>query len=228
MTRSHFFYGLLLPGHSTVCMVLQSVRGSPVSARNARSQARCGRMQAKVVAQAAATGTAKKSVPTELEEGELPLNTFSPKKPFKAKIKSVEKITGPKATGETYHIIIDTKGDIPFWEGQSYGVIPPVSDLFKPTARLRSGPGRRFTRIKREVSLRRVRRQTLEERRCLTVPDCIPSLPLDTATSSTDRQLLFVCEEQLSGTQKRTQMTPRRRASARTSWLTPSPEMRSA
>lgn len=89
-------------------------------------------MQAKVVAQAAATGTAKKSVPTELEEGELPLNTFSPKKPFKAKIKSVEKITGPKATGETYHIIIDTKGDIPFWEGQSYGVIPPVSDLLKP------------------------------------------------------------------------------------------------
>ncbi|KAL0047866.1 hypothetical protein WJX82_001905 [Trebouxia sp. C0006] len=103
----------------------RSVRGSPVSAKNARSQARCGRMQAKVVAQAAATGTAKKSVPTELEEGELPLNTFSPKKPFKAKIKSVEKITGPKATGETYHIIIDTKGDIPFWEGQSYGVIPP-------------------------------------------------------------------------------------------------------
>lgn len=90
-------------------------------------------MQAKIVAQAAATGTAKKSVPTELEEGELPLNTFSPKKPFKAKIKSVEKITGPKATGETYHIIIDTDGDIPFWEGQSYGVIPPVSALCDPS-----------------------------------------------------------------------------------------------
>ena len=84
-------------------------------------------MQTKVFAQAAATGAVKNKVPTELEEGELPLNTFSPKKPFKAKAKSVEKITGPKATGETYHIIIDTKGDIPFWEGQSYGVIPPVS-----------------------------------------------------------------------------------------------------
>lgn len=109
------------------CTALQSVRGCPVVARHGRSQARCGRMQARVVAQAAATGTAKISVPTELEDGELPLNTFSPKKPFKAKVKSVEKITGPKATGETYHIIIDTEGDIPFWEGQSYGVIPPVS-----------------------------------------------------------------------------------------------------
>lgn len=86
-------------------------------------------MQAKVISQAAATKSEKKSVPVELEEGELPLNTFSPKKPFKAKIKSVEKITGAKATGETYHIIIDTDGDIPFWEGQSYGVIPPVSVL---------------------------------------------------------------------------------------------------
>ena len=184
-------------------------------------------MQAKVLAQAAATGTAKKSVPTELEEGELPLNTFSPKKPFKAKIKSVEKITGPKATGETYHIIIDTKGDIPFWEGQSYGVIPPVSDLFKPMAWRRWGYGRRLTRIKCNHSSRRVRRQTPEESRCPTVPDCIPLLPLDTVTSSTERQLLFACEEQLSGTRKRTQTTPRRRASAQTSWLMPSLEMRS-
>lgn len=106
---------------------LQSVLGRPV--RNARSQTRCGRMQTRVVAQAAAQTEqkAKTKVPTELEDGELPLNTFSPKKPFIAKIRSVEKITGPKATGETCHIIIDTKGDIPFWEGQSYGVIPPVS-----------------------------------------------------------------------------------------------------
>lgn len=83
-------------------------------------------MQARVVAQAAATEQ-KTKVPTELEDGELPLNTFSPKKPFVAKIRSVETITGPKATGQTCHIIIDTNGDIPFWEGQSYGVIPPVS-----------------------------------------------------------------------------------------------------
>ena len=39
---------------------------------------------------------------------------------------SVETITGPKATGETCNIVIETKGDIPYWEGQSYGVVPPV------------------------------------------------------------------------------------------------------
>jgi hypothetical protein len=65
-------------------------------------------------------------VPTELEDGDLPLNTFSPKKPFKGKVVSVEKITGPKATGETCNIVIETNGDLPYWEGQSYGVIPPV------------------------------------------------------------------------------------------------------
>jgi ferredoxin--NADP+ reductase len=41
------------------------------------------------------------------------------------RIKSVKRIVGPKATGETMHIIIETDGKIPFWEGQSYGVIPP-------------------------------------------------------------------------------------------------------
>eukprot|EP01025_Chloroclados_australasicus_P014992 TRINITY_DN1710_c0_g1_i4.p2 TRINITY_DN1710_c0_g1~~TRINITY_DN1710_c0_g1_i4.p2 ORF type:complete len:381 (+),score=46.23 TRINITY_DN1710_c0_g1_i4:68-1210(+) len=79
-----------------------------------------------VIARAASTQQiSKKDVPLELEEGEMPMNTFSPKKPFKAKIKSVERIVGPKATGETCNIVIDTNGDIPFWEGQSYGVIPP-------------------------------------------------------------------------------------------------------
>jgi ferredoxin--NADP+ reductase len=79
-----------------------------------------------VRAQAAATTLKKADVPLALEEGPMPLNTFGPKKPFKATIKSVERIVGPKATGETMHIVIETNGDIPFWEGQSYGVIPPV------------------------------------------------------------------------------------------------------
>lgn len=78
-------------------------------------------------AQVPITVDKKSKVPLKLEEGDVPLNTFSPKKPFKAKIKSVERIVGPKATGETCHIVIETNGDIPFWEGQSYGVIPPVS-----------------------------------------------------------------------------------------------------
>eukprot|EP00798_Chlamydomonas_sp_ICE-L_P013125 gene13125-3445_t len=71
------------------------------------------------------TDVKKYTVPTVLEEGEMPMNTFNNKKPFTARIRSVERIVGPKATGETMHIIVETDGDIPFWEGQSYGVIPP-------------------------------------------------------------------------------------------------------
>jgi ferredoxin--NADP+ reductase len=77
--------------------------------------------------------TAPKTVPasgkgkcaTGLEGGELPLNTYPNKAPFIGKIMSVERIVGPKATGETTHIIIDHQGKMPYWEGQSYGVIPP-------------------------------------------------------------------------------------------------------
>lgn len=71
----------------------------------------------------------KAKVVTGLEGSDVPVNTFNSKKPFKGKIKSVERIVGPKATGETCHIIIETGGDIPFHEGQSYGVVPPVSHL---------------------------------------------------------------------------------------------------
>ena len=80
-----------------------------------------------VVARAAVSTLTRREVPLKLEEGEMPLNTFSNKKPFKGKIVSVERIVGPKATGETCNIVIETRGEIPFWEGQSYGVIPPVS-----------------------------------------------------------------------------------------------------
>lgn len=51
----------------------------------------------------------------QLEEGEMPINTYGPKAPYIGKIKSVQKIVGAKATGETYHIVIDTAGKIPFW-----------------------------------------------------------------------------------------------------------------
>lgn len=81
-------------------------------------------------AQAASTSgktIAREAVPLELEKGEMPLNTFGPKTPFKATVKSVKRIVGPKATGETCDVVIQTDGKIPFWEGQSYGVIPPVS-----------------------------------------------------------------------------------------------------
>ena len=46
---------------------------------------------------------------------------------------SVETITGPKATGETCNIVIETRGEIPYWEGQSYGVVPPVCYPLDPS-----------------------------------------------------------------------------------------------
>ena len=69
----------------------------------------------------------KAKVAQGLEGSDVPINTFNSKKPFKGKVKSVQRIVGPKATGETCHIIIETDGKIPFHEGQSYGVVPPVS-----------------------------------------------------------------------------------------------------
>lgn len=66
--------------------------------------------------------------PVELENAkEPPLNLYKPKEPYTATIVSVERIVGPKAPGETCHIVIDHGGNVPYWEGQSYGVIPPVS-----------------------------------------------------------------------------------------------------
>ena len=50
-----------------------------------------------------------------------------PKGPYTATIVSIERIVGPKAPGQTCHIVIDHGGNVPNWEGQSYGVIPLVS-----------------------------------------------------------------------------------------------------
>ena len=68
--------------------------------------------------------------PLELEDAKgPPLNLYKPKEPYTATIVSVERIVGPKAPGETCHIVIDHGGIVPYWEGQSYGVIPPVSHI---------------------------------------------------------------------------------------------------
>jgi len=53
------------------------------------------------------------------------VNTYKNKDPFKGKVLSVKRIVGEQATGETCHIIIEHGGRMPFWEGQSWGVIPP-------------------------------------------------------------------------------------------------------
>ncbi|XP_022016678.1 ferredoxin--NADP reductase, root-type isozyme, chloroplastic-like [Helianthus annuus] len=65
--------------------------------------------------------------PLDLEDAkEPPLNLYKPKDSYTATILSVERLVGPKAPGETCHIVIDHGGNVPYWEGQSYGVIPPV------------------------------------------------------------------------------------------------------
>ena len=72
--------------------------------------------------------------PLDLESAkDPPLNTYKPKEPFTATIVSVERLVGPKAPGETCHIVIDHGGNVPYWEGQSYGVIPPVSIPCSPS-----------------------------------------------------------------------------------------------
>jgi len=58
----------------------------------------------------------------------VPVNTFTPKTPYTAKIVSVNRVVGPEATGETCHITIDHGGKMPYYEGQSYGVIAPLED----------------------------------------------------------------------------------------------------
>ena len=82
-------------------------------------------LEMKTTAQKTIPSSGRAKVPLELEKGEVPMNTFGNKAPFAGKIVSVERIVGPKATGETTHIIIDHQGKMPYWEGQSFGVIPP-------------------------------------------------------------------------------------------------------
>lgn len=74
--------------------------------------------------------------PLELENDKVPpLNLYKPKEPYTATILSVERLVGPKAPGETCHIVIDHGGNVPYWEGQSYGIIPPVSIISESISR---------------------------------------------------------------------------------------------
>ncbi|KAL8170583.1 hypothetical protein V2J09_022387 [Rumex salicifolius] len=71
--------------------------------------------------------------PRELENTkEPPMHVYKAKESYTATIVSVERLVGPKAPGETCHIVIDHGGNVPYWEGQSYGVIPPGENPKKP------------------------------------------------------------------------------------------------
>ncbi|KAL8511893.1 hypothetical protein ACS0TY_018364 [Phlomoides rotata] len=78
--------------------------------------------------------TAKVAVsPLSLEDAkEPPLHLYKNKEPYTGTIVSVDRLVGPKAPGETCHIVIDHGGNLPYWEGQSYGIIPPGENPKKP------------------------------------------------------------------------------------------------
>merc|ERR1719313_973439 len=79
------------------------------------------------VASAPATATKQDFLEADpyWDQSTVPVNTYKNKAPFIAKVVSVKRIVGPKATGETCDIVMDHEGKMPYWEGQSYGVIPP-------------------------------------------------------------------------------------------------------
>ena len=47
------------------------------------------------------------------DQSTVPVNVYKNKTPFTGKVVSTKRIVGPKATGETCHIVIDHKGDFP-------------------------------------------------------------------------------------------------------------------
>ena len=59
------------------------------------------------------------------DQKNIPLNTYKNKAPFTSKVVSCKRIVGPQATGETCHIIFNHEGKMPYWEGQSWGVLAP-------------------------------------------------------------------------------------------------------
>jgi sulfite reductase alpha subunit-like flavoprotein len=59
------------------------------------------------------------------DHSNIPMHLFSPKEPCAAQIVSVKRINGPKAPGEVCEVVVNHGGSMPYYEGQSYGVIPP-------------------------------------------------------------------------------------------------------
>lgn len=62
------------------------------------------------------------------DKAKIPLNLFTPRKPYTAKVIYNESIVGPNAPGETRHLIFQHDGNVPYLEGQSIGVMAPGED----------------------------------------------------------------------------------------------------
>lgn len=58
----------------------------------------------------------------------VPVNLFRPNNPYVAKVLYNERVVGEGAPGETKHMIFNTDGNVPYYEGQSIGVIAPGVD----------------------------------------------------------------------------------------------------
>jgi len=62
------------------------------------------------------------------DQSGIPINVAKQKDPFIGKIVSVQRIVGASAPGEICNVVLDHGGKLPYWEGQSYGVLPPGID----------------------------------------------------------------------------------------------------
>mmetsp|Transcript_77203 Transcript_77203/g.113053 ORF Transcript_77203/g.113053 Transcript_77203/m.113053 type:complete len:396 (-) Transcript_77203:353-1540(-) len=62
------------------------------------------------------------------DQSHVPINVAKQKDPFIGKIVSVQRVVGPTAPGEICNVVLDHGGLLPYWEGQSYGVLPPGID----------------------------------------------------------------------------------------------------
>jgi len=128
---------------ATIALATTAAPPAAVAAKKAVEvveEAKCSISAAKVAGGAAAAVVAALGAKTFLfgekkqdfleakpywDQSSVPVNTAKAKNPHTGKVISNKRIVGPKATGETCHIIIDHNGELPYWEGQSFGVIPP-------------------------------------------------------------------------------------------------------
>lgn len=124
----NFAPSVMLQGTNNLSFANKSWTGAALSCR---SKAAAQRSHVRKVLCSAVQQSSKSKVsvmPLDLESAkEPPLNTYKPKGPYTATIVSVERAVGPNAPGETCHVVIDHGGNVPYWEGQIYGIIPPVS-----------------------------------------------------------------------------------------------------
>lgn len=63
-----------------------------------------------------------------IDRKKIPINLFRPNKPYAAKVVYNESVVGEGAPGETKHMVFQHDGNLPFYEGQSVGVIAPGQD----------------------------------------------------------------------------------------------------